>query len=197
MKESPISDMFGKIEEESTVLGRLAGKIPGFKGYLERSRRREADQLLRETLANRLEESRLYLSNIFQDVSRDIIQAIDYAEEFGRTDARLMGLIGKIKDAPQGYAGLFDAIKIEADDLARIYAFDESMLAYADQLAADLEALAAVVEDEGEIGPALAVADGTLREANAVWARRGEVMTGTDEPAEGNSAKKGDFADLG
>ena len=45
------------------------------------------------------------LSAVHQELGRDIIKAIDFAEALGRADTRLMGLIGKIKDAPQGYAG--------------------------------------------------------------------------------------------
>ena len=81
-----------------------------------RIHRREADQLLRETLSDRLEESRLQLSSVHQELSGDIVKAIDFAESLGRADTRLMGLIGKIKDAPQGYAGFFDAVKIKEDD---------------------------------------------------------------------------------
>ena len=112
MKDSPVPDMYDKIEEESTSLGDLASKIPGFSGYLERGRRREADQVLRQTISSRLEESRLQLANIQQELSRDMVKAIDFAEPLGRADTRLMGLIGKIRDAPQGYAGFFDAVKV-------------------------------------------------------------------------------------
>ena len=79
--------MYDKIEGESTGLGNLASKIPGFSGYIERSRRREADQILRQTIAARLEETRLQLGNIHHELSRDIARAIDFAEPLGRTDA--------------------------------------------------------------------------------------------------------------
>ena len=63
MKEQ-ISDLFNRIQGESTGLGNLLSKIPGLDGYMERSRRREADQLLRQTIAARLEGSRLQLGSI-------------------------------------------------------------------------------------------------------------------------------------
>jgi len=180
MKDSNsyMPDMYDKIEEETTTLGKLANKIPGFQGYLERSRRREADQLLRLTISSRLEEIRLQLGNVQQELSRDIIKAIDHAEPLGRADTRLMGLIGKIKDAPQGYAGFFDAVKIKEDDLARIYAFDESMMAYADQIGSDIEALEEAALEEGKIGASIRQLDSTLREANTAFNSRQEVMFG-------------------
>ncbi|VAW31201.1 hypothetical protein MNBD_CHLOROFLEXI01-4598, partial [hydrothermal vent metagenome] len=83
MKEQ-ISDLFNKIQGESSGLGSLLEKIPGLDGYMERSRRRQADQLLRETIATRLEGSRLQLGSITEELSRDIILAIDHAEPLGR-----------------------------------------------------------------------------------------------------------------
>ena len=178
MKDDFVPDMYDKIEGESTGLGNLLSKIPGFAGYMERSRRREADQILREAIAGRLEESRLQLSAVHQDLGRDIVKAIDYAEPLGQADTRLMGLIGKIKDAPQGYAGFFDAVKVKEDDLAELYAFDESMLAYSDQIALDVAALEKATTEDEDIGGAIRALDHTLREANSAFGRRQELLSG-------------------
>ena len=183
MKEQ-ISDLFDKIQSESTGLGNLLSKIPGLDGYMERSRRREADQLLRKTISDRLEGSRLQLGGISEELSRDIIQAIDHAEPLGRVDTRLMGLIGKVKDAPQGYAGFFDAIKVKEEDLARIYAFDENMLNYADQIAAGTAVLEKAVVDGGDIGGAIRELDSTVKEANTTFDGRDEVIKGIGAPAD-------------
>lgn len=177
MKESPVPDMYDKIEEESTGLGDLLSKIPGFDGYMERSRRREADQLLRTTIASRLEESRLKLSSVHQELGRDIVKAMDHAEALGRADTRLMGLIGKIKDAPQGYAGFFDAVKVKEDDLARIYAFDESMLAYSEQISADIDLVEKATLDDGDIDGSIRTLDDTLRDANSAFNARQEILS--------------------
>lgn len=178
MKDSSVPDMFDKIDSESTGLGDLLSQVPGFDGYIERSRRREADQILRSTIGNRLEESRLQLANVHQELGRDIVKAMDYAEDLGRTDTRLMGLIGKIKDAPEGYAGFFDAVKVREDDLARIYDFDESILAYCDQINLDIAALEKSVADTGDIGDNIKALDTTVREANSAFQSRQELMSG-------------------
>jgi hypothetical protein len=188
MKEQ-ISDLFNKIQGESSGLGNLLSKIPGLDGYMERSRRREADQLLRKTVADRLEGSRLQLGGITEELSRDIIKAIDHAEPLGRVDTRLMGLIGKVKDAPQGYAGFFDAIKVKEDDLARIYAFDEDMLNKADEIAADTAVLEQAVLDDGDISGSIRALDSALKEANSTFDGRDEVIKGIGEPATSDDLK--------
>lgn len=177
MKEY-VADLYEKIVGEGRGLGKLLSKVPGLDGYMERSRRREADQILRTMIAARLEEVRLQLSNVHHELSRDIIKAMDYAEELGRADTRLMGLIGKIKDAPVGYAGFFDAIKIDAEALARIYAFDEQMLGHLDEIQAQTAALETAVTDNGAIGGAIRALSAALGEANQVFSARNEILMG-------------------
>lgn len=178
MKEGQVPDLYDKIQGESTGLGKLLEKIPGLSGYMEKGRRREADQLLRETISARLEQSRVQLGSIQAELSRDIVKAMDHAEPLGRVDTGLRGLAGKIKDAPQGYAGFFDAVKVKEDDLARIYAFDENMLNAADEIQADIDALAKAARDNGDIGGAIRVLDGNIQEANRNWSGRDEVIMG-------------------
>jgi hypothetical protein len=173
-----VSDLYDQIKGESSGLGDLLSKIPGLDGYMERSRRREADQLLRQTVAARLEEARLQLSNVHQEISRDIVLAIDHAEPLGRVDNGLMGLIGKIRDAPQGYAGFFDAVKVKEDDLARLYAFDESMLNHVDAIAADVATLEAATQENGDLDAAIRELDAAVREANISFSSRNEVLSG-------------------
>lgn len=180
-QEKQVPDLFDKITGESTALGRLLSKIPGLSGYMERSRRREADQLLRETIATRLEAVRVQLGQVSEELSSDIILAIDHAEPLGRVDTRLMGLIGKIKDAPVGYAGFFDAIKVKEDDLARLYAFDESMLDHLDVIDLSVAALNKAVMDEGDIKRAIRDLDKAVRAANETFASRNEVLMGITE----------------
>ena len=173
-----ISDLYDQVEEEQSGLEKLLSKIPGLSGYMEKGRRREADELLRMTISSRLEEARLQLGAVTQELGRDIIKAIDHAEPLGRVDTRLMGLIGKIKDAPQGYAGFFDSVKVKEEDLARIYAFDETMVNHADEISASVAALEKAVQDDGDIGDAIRALDNLVREANTQFGSRDEVIKG-------------------
>ena len=52
-----------------------------------------------------------------------------------------MGLIGKIDDAPVGYAGLFRRRQNQEEELAEIYDFDAAMLDHADYITAGVAAL--------------------------------------------------------
>jgi hypothetical protein len=177
MKEY-VSDIYDQITGENRGLQNLLGKVPGLSGYMEKGQRRKADQIMRETIAGRLEQSRLQLSSVHQELGRDIILAMDHAESLGRADNLLMGLIGKIKDAPVGYAGFFDANKVKEDDLARIYAFDESMLNHADEIDAAIAALEKAVRGEGDVGSSIRRLTTVLQQANQDFSSRDEVIKG-------------------
>jgi hypothetical protein len=179
-KASTIPDLYEKIESEGSGLGRLVAKVPGFQGYIERSRRREADQMLRQTIASRMEQTRVNLSSVVQELSRDIVKAINYAEPIGRADTKLVGLIGKIRDAPQGYAGFFDAVKIREEELVRLYEFDESMLSHAEQIDISVSALEEAVRDEGDIEASIGELDDNLRMAVEDFSKRQELFSGVD-----------------
>lgn len=173
-----VEGFYEKIVGDAGTLQNLLSKIPGLSGYMERGRRREADQLLRDTITGRLEQARLNYSAVFQSVSRDIFLAMDYAERMGRADNLLMGLIGKIKDAPVGYAGFFSAISVDAEDLARLYAFDEQMLNHTDQIQAEVDALAKAAGSGSELNESLNALTTSLTEANMTFNSRQEVLNG-------------------
>ncbi|MDV7394358.1 hypothetical protein RZS08_23450, partial [Arthrospira platensis SPKY1] len=113
-----------------------------------------------------------------QELARDIIKAMDHAEPLGRADNLLMGLIGKIKDAPQGYAGFFAAVKVREEDLARIYAFDESMLNHVDETDAAIASLEKAVREDGDISSSIRRLTSVLQLANQDFANRNDVILG-------------------
>jgi hypothetical protein len=174
-----IPNMFETVADQRGFLSNLISKIPGFKGYMEKAARREADQLLRDTISSRLEQSRLDLAAVQQTLSRDIIAAIDFAEPIGRADNQMMGLIGKIKDAPQGYAGFFDPVKVKEEDLDRIYSFDNQMLDHVAQINADVAALNKAVSDGANINAAINMLNQDLKLANEIFNTRQEVISQT------------------
>lgn len=173
-----VEGFYEQIVGGAGTLQNLLGKLPGLSGYMERGQRREADQLLRDTITGRLEQARLNYSSVYRTVGRNIALAMDYAEQMGRADNLMMGLVGKIKDAPVGYAGFFSAIKVKEEDLARLYAFDAQMLDHTDQIVAEVDALAKTVADGGALQGSLDSLTASLLEANQVFNSRQEVLNG-------------------
>src|SRR6185436_13358608 len=114
----PILD---KARAAQNLLERIANKIPGFKGYRERELRRDADKLQREHLASLLEQTKGVLNDAAAAATRggglDVINDIETARK------RLDKVIARIRYADRGYAGFFDAVKVDEAVLERVYEF--------------------------------------------------------------------------
>jgi methyl-accepting chemotaxis protein len=144
--EPAMSDPLEKITEEKDLLGKIRGFLSGFVGYVDRENRREADKLLRQTVADRYEA----LWGRLSEIQRKLISQGDL-ERVGALEAanvKLRGFVDRVRRASYGYAGLFDAVRIGSDELARLYAYDRQLLEGADRLAEAIEQVAASMGTE-------------------------------------------------
>lgn len=170
-----MADFYKRITEMQGTVEDVVRRVPGFKGYFEKQDRRAADRMLREKLVRGFSEQQ----QEFTRVQRKLIDAggMTYMERVQSIDTRLRTLIDKIESAPQGYAGLFDAVKVDEQALANVYAFDNSLFVYQDQLASGLVALAGSVGTENVSG-ILDQLDTLVVEVSKAFAKRVEVMQG-------------------
>ena len=77
-----MSDFFEKVSSQVDPFKKLASDIPGFSGYVERQNLRDADKLLRETVARRFEEQWSRASNLQADmVSNGLFTSVDDMEK--------------------------------------------------------------------------------------------------------------------
>ncbi len=124
MSENP--DPLGKVTESKDLLGKIRGFLSGFVGYVDRDQRREADKLLRETIAQRYEEQWGRIS----ELQRRLISEgqLEYVDDMEAAAIKLRAFIDRIKGASYGYAGFFDHVRIGSEELQRIYEFDAALL---------------------------------------------------------------------
>jgi hypothetical protein len=164
-----ITDMQGSVED-------LIRKVPGFKGYFELEDRREADRLLRKHISQRFEE----LLSEFTRVEQQMISksGLQYMERIQGIDTKLRTFIDRIDTAARGYAGVFDAIKVNEEALARLYAFDNALLTYQDQFAQGVQQLD-TAGAEG-IEAILTQLDKVITEANNTFNHRSEAISGPE-----------------
>jgi hypothetical protein len=119
-------DPLGKITSGDDLLGKIRNTVAGFVGYLDRENRREADKLLRATIAQRYEQQWSRISSIQrQMIEGGQIEQVDLLEAGA---IKLRGFIDRVKTASYGYAGFFDAVRINSNELQKIYAHDLQLL---------------------------------------------------------------------
>ncbi len=171
-----MSDFFGKINNSQDALKKLASKIPGFDGYIERQNRRAADKLLRETVADRYESLWQRLSRLQNDMLRNGM--IGLMDEVEQASLALRTFTDKIRRASYGYSGFFDAVKINEAELAQLYAFDAAFFEQADAIARAIDNLEASLSDEAGLQAAIRNVTALARESLATFERRYEIING-------------------
>lgn len=142
-----MGDIFDKVVSEQDIFKKILSKLPGFKGYFERSDRRAADKMLREMISDHYQQQWSRLSGI----QRDLVNAgrIEVMEDIEIASVKIRTFIDKVKTASYGYAGFFDAVKIKEDDLAQVYQYDLTLLTLLDAITAAIDNLEASIDTDG------------------------------------------------
>jgi len=92
--------------------------IPGFRGYLRKENRREADELQREWLADRLQRSKRGMDEFALALTES--GRLDEITRVERLRSKLEKILARIRGAMQGYSGFFDLVDINQDVLDRV-----------------------------------------------------------------------------
>jgi len=140
-------DIFGKIDSDVDPIKKILKKVPGFKGYIERENRRDSDKLLREIIAERLNEQYQRISAL----QREFISQgeIMYVDDLEAAAIKIRTLADRIRRASYGYAGIFDAVKINEDELVNIYNYDAALLDSVDDIDRAIDNVEASVGTDG------------------------------------------------
>lgn len=172
-----MTDLFNKIVGDRGSLENLLAKIPGFQGYMEMSSRREADRMIREHVAQQFQAQITRYAGLQSDlVRKGGLLVMDKAKS---AHTKLENLRRRIATDTPGYSGFFASNKIGADELQNVYAFDEAMVRYADQIAQKLDLLQTAINGESNmIEPALSDLEATLTEASQAYDLRDNVLKG-------------------
>ena len=174
-----MSDLFDKVSSQMDFVKNLASKIPGFNGYVERQNRRAADKLLRESVSDRFEELWKRTSKIQTDmVDAGMIALMDDMEQAA---IQLRTFTDKIRTATYGYAGFFDAVKINEAELAQLYQYDLAFFDVADQIGRALDNIEASMGDEEGFKAAIRNLISLAREAVTTFDRRYEMINGAGQ----------------
>ena len=169
-----MADLFQKITDAKGMLEKIASKIPGFGGYLEKETRRDADKLLRDTIVNRYSEQLSRISALQTQLIGS--GGIEFVDDLQDAATRLQRFIDMVKTAAYGYGGFFDAVKVKENELAKLYAFDAALLDSAAKVSAAVDNIEASMGGEG-LPAAIRNLITIVAESNTAYERRKEVLT--------------------
>ena len=132
-----MTDLTSQIKDQRGGFAKLLSKIPGFKGYMEKETRRDADKLVRDVVAARFSDQRDRLTELQTDMLSN--GGFEYIDDVEQSAVKLRLFIDRVKTAPRGYAGVFDAVQVKEEQLDQLYNFDYQLLSEADNLAAAID----------------------------------------------------------
>ncbi len=170
-----MSDLFERVTGDQDIFKKLLSKIPGFSGYIERSNRRQADQILRQAVAQRYEDQWQRISGL----QRDLISTggIAYVDDMEAAAIKLRQFIDRVRTASYGYSGFFDAVKINEEELAQVYQYDLALLDAADELKNAVDNVETSMGTDG-LPAAIRHLTSIAQQSVDAYNRRSEVMIG-------------------
>ena len=142
-----MSDLLDKVTGDQDIFKKLGSKIPGLSEFIERQNYRSADKLLRETIADHFEALYKRISALQTDfISQGEIL---YVDDLEKSALKLRTFIDKIRRATYGYSGLFDATKVNEEELARVYEYDSALLDLEDEVGRAIDNVEASMGTDG------------------------------------------------
>jgi hypothetical protein len=186
-----MSDLLDQVNSEQDIFRRIAGKIPGFSGYIDRENRRAADKLLREAIADKYEQVWKRVGQVQKDLASGM--ELEYLDDLESAATTLRTFIDKVRTAAYGEAGFFDAKKIKSDELQRLYEFDLALVDKVDEISTAIDAVQAAIGTDDLSTPITALVNLT-RELVSTFDHRSEVITALPaeptEPAQSEQAEQ-------
>lgn len=169
--------IYDKVDSDLDPFKRIASKIPGFGGYIERQKRRDSDKLLRETIADRFDQQYQRISSL----QRDLISEgeIGYVDDLEASAIKLRTFSDRVRRATRGYSGLFDAVKINEEELALLYQYDAQMLDLVDEVSRAIDNVEASIGSDG-LPASIRHLKSVSQQCIDVYDRREEVILGSD-----------------
>ncbi len=117
---------FENVKSETRLNEKISMLIPGFRGYKLKELRREADKLVRNYIYQQLTSSNDDLKVILQRLVDN--KLIDLWTDMDRLITNLDMVASEINHASYGYAGFFDAVKVNETRLDSMLDFDSRLI---------------------------------------------------------------------
>jgi hypothetical protein len=175
---SPPVDLREKVEDSQGALKRLQLLIPGFRGYRQGEDIRAADSFLRIQVADQVKNARTTIENARTALTNaNQFQAL---YDLAPIIADLLRLEGQIRFAEQGYTGISPAVRINPQQLDRLYEYDYGFAQAADQLNQTISPLPSIATgaNPAAVSALVATARGQVNQLDQAFKARVQVIEG-------------------
>lgn len=154
---------------------KLIEKIPGIKGYKAKEDQRDTDKLVRETIAARLETEWARIGALQRRLLK--AGALSEMSDLEVSALKIRQFIDRIKTASYGYAGLFDAVKVDETALNQLYDYDLYLFSLVDEVKKRLDTVETGIDTD--LNQAIQELMTVSADMITAFNRRSEVIQGT------------------
>jgi hypothetical protein len=153
--------------------------IPGYRGYRQGEDDRAADNLLRIQTADKIRNARTTLENVRTTLSN--AGQFSALTDLAPLLSDLQRFEGEVRAAEQGYTGISPSVRINPQQLDRLYEYDYGFVVAADQLDQTVSELpgAAVNPSPNAVTGILARARAQVSQLEQAWKARLQAIEGT------------------
>jgi hypothetical protein len=173
-------DYLGKVRGERSLLEKIMGYIPGYRGYKEKELRRESDRLVRMEAVNRLKAAKTAFRRTFANPSAVQKLSGDDTYRFDALNSRLDRVTQRIDRAVAGYAGMFDAIKVKEDKLDSVIQHDLNLIERAESIKTDVEKTVSIEPGTDEWRTAMDALVSKIEELDSLINERSNLLRGLE-----------------
>lgn len=171
-------DLRQKVDDDRGIIKRLQLLVPGYRTYREGEDIRAADSLLRLQVADKIKNARATAENTRQA----LVQANQFAAltDLAPLVADLWKLEGEIRFAEQGYTGISPAVRINPQQIDRLYEYDFGFAQAGDQLAQTVSSLPSLAmgPSASQSGAVIATARGQVNQLDQAFKARIQAIEG-------------------
>ncbi|MFW5691857.1 MAG: hypothetical protein ACOCX3_00750 [Chloroflexota bacterium] len=170
-----MSELYDRIVNNRGSFERLIARIPGFRGYQDKQARRKADELLREHLAREIDARLGRLVRIEKLILDNL--GMEYMPRTRDVKGKIQLFHDRVATAAPGYSGMWAQMKIGAEELERIYSFDEAQIVSVEKISIALDKLEQAALARSGVEEAIYELDTVASEALEAFSLRDEVLT--------------------
>ena len=167
-----------KAREGMGAIEKLISGLPGIKDYRNKELRRDADYRLRQMIAGGLEEQKQKL----YDLQKQLLKGggLSWVDDVDGAVTKLQILADRVKTASYGYAGLFNAQKIQDAQLDALHRFDVALMARVQEVKDAIASLEAAISQKDGINSAIDGLTAKLTELNNLFSQRSDAVDDPD-----------------
>jgi hypothetical protein len=163
-----------KAKGEMGAIERLIKGLPIIRGYVDKELRRDADYRLRQTIAGALDAEKQRLYTIQQKLMGS--GGLRYIDDVDGAVQKLQTLADRVRTASYGYAGLFNAVRIEEEQLDALHRFDVAMAASTHEIGQSIDGLNTSIDSKENIEGAINALNQKLVDLNRLFDKRHQAV---------------------